>query len=256
IKDMKIQYCSDLHIEFPENSSFLKQNPIEAAGDILILAGDIVPFAVMQEFDWFFDDLSGRFNSVYWIPGNHEYYHSDINRRSGSFIEEIRSNVFLLNNQVIEIKGCRMIFSTLWTEISERNRREIAQRLSDFRVISNNGETFTPFEYNALHRENLEFIEKALSNKNEDKCTIVATHHIPTFLNYPEKYRGDTLNEAFAVELFSFIEEYVPDYWIFGHHHSNPESFKIGNTRLLTNQLGYVRYREYYNYSNSATFIP
>jgi len=36
---MKIQYCSDLHLEFPTNAIFLKNHPIEPAGEILILAG-------------------------------------------------------------------------------------------------------------------------------------------------------------------------------------------------------------------------
>ena len=249
---LNIQYCSDLHLEFPENISFLKQHPIKAVGEVLILAGDIVPFTVMDKFDWFFEDLSTQFKQVYWIPGNHEYYYSDLNQRTGSFCEEIRSNVSLLNNQITEIENVQLIFSTLWSKLSENNQWVIAQRLSDFKVIKKGADRFTPIDYNDLCQENRSFIEEALKKRNKDIKTIVITHHVPTFLNYPEKYNGDALNEAFAVELHDLIEENSPDYWIFGHHHSNTQPFKIGNTQLLTNQLGYVKYGEHTQFSVSS----
>ena len=36
---MKIQYMSDLHMEFQENSRYLKNNELPVTGDVLVLAG-------------------------------------------------------------------------------------------------------------------------------------------------------------------------------------------------------------------------
>ena len=79
---MKIQYCSDLHLEFPENNFFLKQNPLKIEGDILILAGDILLFKDINKYEYFFNFISENFKYTYWIPGNHEYYYSNISKRS------------------------------------------------------------------------------------------------------------------------------------------------------------------------------
>ena len=248
---VKIQYCSDLHLEFPENEIYLKKYPINPVGEILILAGDIVPFAVMERYDGFFDELSEKFEQVYWVPGNHEYYYADIQERTGSFSEEIRKNIFLVNNHIAQIQNTKLILSTLWTSISENNQWQVAQRLSDFRVIKKGTEKFTPYDYNNLYNENFIFLQNALQNTKDNESVVVATHHVPTFLNYPEKYKGDVLNEAFVVELFDFIESNFVNYWIFGHHHSNMAPFYIGSTQLLTNQLGYVKYGENSGYSSS-----
>ena len=37
---MKIQYMSDLHLEFCDNSRWMKHNELPVTGDILVLAGD------------------------------------------------------------------------------------------------------------------------------------------------------------------------------------------------------------------------
>ena len=72
-----------------------------------------------------------------------------------------------------------------------------------------------------------------------------ATHYVPTKEHYPEIYADSPLNEAFAQDLADFIVSNPIDYWIYGHHHFNQPDFKVGNTQLLTNQLGYVMREEH-----------
>lgn len=250
---MLIQYASDLHLEFVQNKEFLHLNPLKAEGEMLLLAGDIVPFAVMDKQNDFFNYVSDHFETIYWIPGNHEYYYSDLAEKSTSLNENIRPNIHMVNNLSVQTGPVRFIFSTLWSKISQANRCRIEQSMSDFQVIRFNNFPFTSEQYNFLHDESLSFIKKGLQRNYTDKIVVV-THHVPTFFNYPEKYRGDILNEAFAVELYDLVEEYGPEFWIFGHHHHNTPDFVIGKTSLKTNQLGYVKYGEHKHFHTSAIF--
>lgn len=240
---MKLQYASDLHLEFSQNKDFLKANPIKPVGDILLLAGDIVPFAVMDKSKEFFSYLSDNFQNTYWVPGNHEYYYSDALKRSGTVHEKIKDNVFLVNNLSVVQNDVKLIFSTLWSKINPVYEWQIERSMSDFQVIKYGKYRFSVPHFNKLHEECLDFLMQELTEANKQK-TVVVTHHVPTFLNYPEKYKGDLLNQAFAVELFDIIEATKPDYWIYGHTHNNTPDFEIGSTRLISNQLGYVKYSE------------
>lgn len=250
---MIIQYCSDLHLEFPENKRYLKENPIQPKGDILLLAGDIVLLKLMDRFNDFWDYLSENFRYTYWIPGNHEYYYSDISDYSGSFKIKIRDNVFLCNNTSVVLDGTKLVFTTLWSKISVHNRFYIQQRLSDFSVIQKDGMPFTPDDYNQLHNGCLSFLKEELQ-KNECKKTVVVTHHVPTMQHYPERYRGDVLNEAFVAELDDLIARSDIDYWIFGHHHEARCDFYIEGTRMLSSQLGYIRNNEHLGFIENAYF--
>jgi predicted phosphohydrolase len=248
---MKVQYCSDLHLEFPHNREFIKNNPIIPTGEVLILAGDILPFQFINQPSEFLDYIADHFEKTYWIPGNHEYYESDINERSGSFCESIRSNVFLINNQSINLNDTNFIFSTLWSKISEENRFIIENTLSDFKLISDGESNLKTSKFNILHEESFEFIKKSLDTNKMQK-NIVVSHHIPTFLNYPEEHRQSKVNQGFATELFDLIHDATIEYWIYGHHHTNIPEFEINGTKLITNQLGYVKYKKNKTYRSDV----
>lgn len=144
---MLIEYCSDLHLEFPANKKYLKANTIQSEGEVLLLAGDIVPFTEMEKENDFFNFLSDSFEHTYWIPGNHEYYRSDITQRTGTFHEKIRSNVSLLNNTAIEHKGVRLLFSTLWSKINPTFQFVIKKSMADFHLIKNSGKKISGDDY-------------------------------------------------------------------------------------------------------------
>jgi hypothetical protein len=74
-------------------------------------------------------------------------------------------------------------------------------------------------------------------------------------MNYPPKYKGSSLNEAFAVELYDLIEQANADYWIYGHHHQRIDDFSIGHTILTTNQLGYVEYGEHHVFAAGRVIV-
>ena len=251
---MTIQYCSDLHLEMAENRKALTRKPITPTGDILILAGDIMPFAIQETCDDFIDFASDHFSAVYWLPGNHEYYGSDIAEKPNPLFEKVRDNFFLVNNQSITIGKTRLVFSTLWGQISPYREMDIQRRVSDFSAIRENGRRFMPHSFSFFHRQSLAFLETALQPEKVEQ-TIVVTHHVPTLMNYPAFYKNSPLQEVFVVELYAFIQRSQADYWIYGHHHVNTPEFTIGKTRMVTNQLGYVRHYEHQSFRRDAVLV-
>lgn len=222
----------------------MARHPLTPVGDILVLAGDIAAFCITDKRKDFFDYVSAHFPVTYWIPGNHEYYDADISDRSGKLHEQVRSNVFLVNNSTFVHGHARFIFSTLWSAISIGDKRQVENYISDFKSIRYRGGPFSVEIFNQLHQTALDFVSTELNTAWQGK-TVVVTHHVPTLLHYPNKYKGDKLNQVFAVELRELVEKTQPDYWIYGHHHSNTPAFNIGSTQMLCNQLGYVHHYEY-----------
>jgi len=249
---MKIQYCSDLHLEFPQNYQFIKNNPIIPSANVLVMAGDILPFQLIDEFSDFLTELSDKFEQVYWVPGNHEYYGEDINFRSNSFCEKITSNLQLINNQSVQINDVNLLFSTLWSKIGDENRLAIQNTLTDFKAIKD-GDSFLQIEkFNQLHQNSIDFIKTTL-NQFKDNKNIVISHHVPTFLNYPKEHLLSKINQGFATELHGLITDSSIDYWIYGHHHSHVPKFEIKDTKLINNQLGYVKFKKNKYFRNDAT---
>ncbi|MGQ1946544.1 metallophosphoesterase [Geofilum sp. OHC36d9] len=249
---MKIQYCSDLHLEFAQNSKFLHENPIKPIGDILVLAGDITYWGKRHFKHWFFDYVSDNFEAAYYIPGNHEFYTGkDVQILDHPVFEPLRKNVFLVNNKVLNIEGIDFFFTLFWSRIPNSKSLIIEQSINDFHKIRHKGKQLKSADFNRLHEESLDFLRYEIKNSTAEK-KIVVTHHIPTQRCNPEQFKNSIINTAFVSENYDFIADNNIDLWIYGHHHVNMPETEIKGTKLVTNQLGYVHLEEHSNYRNTA----
>lgn len=250
---MKIQYASDLHLEFGDNSSWLKNNHIEPVGDILVLAGDI---GYLGDDNYskhpFWDWASENFKQVIVIPGNHELYKLfDINEFHEGWSMEIRHNVKVYYNSVIHLyEGIDIIASTLWSKISPTESYITELCVSDFKRIRNGEHRLTSDRFNEEHEKCFNFIERSVRESNA-KHIIVATHHVPSFELMSDEFKGSSINGAFTVELGDFILNSRIEYWIYGHSHRNI-NLKIGNTECVSNQLGYLFQGEHNSFNPKA----
>jgi len=249
---MRIQYCSDLHLEFGENNQYLTEKPLQVSGEVLLLAGDIVPLHDEYFNDPFFDFISDHYKQVFWVPGNHEFYDKDIAEFSNSYNIQVRDNINIVNNVALIYEGIRFVFSTLWTKINTINERNIEQGVADFTNILNKNKKLKTKEYNILHNEGFEFIQQAVKELHEK--TIVVSHHMPSHLCNSPEHINSSINAAFCVDLTDFIESSNVNFWIYGHSHFNQKPLYIGNTILLTNQLGIVQSNEHKSFKRNAYF--
>lgn len=133
----RIQYASDLHLEFADNWRYLNQHPLKVCGDILILAGDIgylgdENYSKHPFWDW----VSENYNQVYCCMGNHEFYKSfDVATLRNGYCMRIRPNVHSFYNGIVHLQDTDIILSTLWGYIPLEEAYYTESVVTDFRRI-------------------------------------------------------------------------------------------------------------------------
>lgn len=247
---LSIQFVSDLHLEFEQNRKWLEENPLDVTGEILLIAGDSayldLPESGHETYSEykFWDWASEHYKQVIVCLGNHDFYgYYDLATMPEGYCKEIRHNVHAYYNKVVSIENMDIIVSTLWAFIEPFNAYQTEKGVSDFYRIIYNGHRLTADDFNAEHERCFDFIRKAVSD-SKAKTKIVLTHHVPTQKCTAKEFLGSAINGAFSVELGNYITDSGIDYWIYGHSHRNIET-QIGQTKICSNQLGYISHGEY-----------
>ena len=229
---MKIQILSDLHTEFWPNINIKWLIPKEPV-DVLVLAGDI---GVENNLEEVLTEFKKYYNTVFFIPGNHEYYKSSfkkIDKIVHGYSQDSYCRSTTLQAGVTSYQ--HICGTTLWFEDQPGNEA-YKNLLNDFLVI----EDFEPevYERNKKGKE-------WLSNITED--TVVVTHHCPSPQSIPERYKGSELNRFFVCDMESLILDKKPKMWIHGHTHDSFD-YMIGQTRVICNPFGYAAREENPNF--------
>lgn len=251
---MKIQYCSDLHLEFYENLRMMnaKDPMLKAVGDVLVIAGDVgylVDKTIQNLRLWKW--MSENYRQVLMVAGNHEFYNNgDIAGMGESWQKMFLPNVGYYHNKVVRIDDTDFILSTLWSMIPPVEEFIVQSGMNDYRQILYNRHRLTANDVTNEFEKNILFIKNSVETSDAEKIVVV-THHLPTFAAIDKRFVGDPLNVAFATELGNYIADSRINVWIYGHAH-HPTDFMVGNTHLVSNPLGYVFAGEHATFNRSA----
>lgn len=198
---MKLLVYSDLHLEF----GAFQPPPTEA--DVVVLAGDIA--VGVDGIAW--AGAMFRDKPVIYVPGNHEFYGHDI-ELIATMKAQVPANVYVLDNEVIEVQGVRFLGCILWTDFclfGEQERYFCIQHanrmMKDFQVILNNGRRFTAQQSDDLHQYSRKWLSQMLAENRGDK-TVVVTHHAPSRLSCHPRFQNDRLSPAFVSDLEGLME--------------------------------------------------
>ena len=231
---ISIQVYSDIHLELG------KEIPkILPTARYLFLAGDICKLN-HKLFFAFFDYCSPLWDKIFYTPGNHEFYSSKKNYDTLDFeynlkLREKYKNVYYLNNNFavlnddINVYGC-----VFWNEYY--NYPSLSYLDDDYININQFSKSkgynikINNVFINDLATKELDHIKNYFKiNKTSNKKTIMMTHFPLMKIENINDFKNSNHLNLESVPL-----------WISGHTHKSHD-LNYGDTRLLSNQVGYKK---------------
>lgn len=263
---MKIKVISDLHLEILSETTIehLGMRVAKTPADVLVMAGDICPLK-SKRWKTFLDQCDHAFGFIIWVPGNHEYYGSNvkmaiqIHRRRVSEWNEERSYrttnhgrlEFLDNEAMIWNNQVQFIGSTLWTDFDKQDPLVMLtaqQCMNDFNRIKYDGRRMTPYDQYVLHqRAKCWIFDMVRSGNRKGLKNFVITHHGPSEMSIHPKYRNadrvsQLLNHCYVSEMTEALNSYDIECWVHGHTHNSFDyrtDTGADGTRVVVNPHGY-----------------
>ncbi|UYM17963.1 metallophosphoesterase [Endozoicomonas euniceicola] len=252
-EEINISLHSDLHNEMQDHSLIDEPKVISSdKADIFVLAGDI--HNGIESIQYAKSVAKKHNKPVIFIAGNHEYYGHDLIETEKILRKESSSeeNVYFLEKDSIVLNNIRFLGCTLWSnfELYEQvipGSKAFCMawsegRINDFSKITMNNRAISSGDMENLNQDCMQWLQKEFLMPHSGP-TVVITHFAPVPDCVDEKWKKEPpefneLSPYFVNNLTEFITTWQPDFWFYGHTHSNI-CLKIGKTQIISNQKGY-----------------
>ena len=247
---MTFDYLSDVHLDFFNRFTMPYLGKSFARywsdvfrsrrGETLLIAGDVFSHQASLEKVWrFFELAADRWQNVYCVLGNHDYWSLDTPfDEILAETQDLYPSVKFLENEFVDIGGLKLFGATWWTQICPADDRAVRARMVDYRwTVSSEKEAFCPALTSRLHRESKEILAADIES-HPGTPYLVLTHHTPSRKSstWPE----NTLTQAFCNDDDRFVFDHPGiRVWVHGHVHESCD-YKLGQTRVLCNPHGYI----------------
>ncbi len=228
---MKALVVSDLHVEFQRDEGKALISKLSPA-DAIFIAGDL---SIAEIVPRVLPLLCKKYSHVFYVSGNHEYYHSapkevEVLRRK---MQTKFDNLHWLENETHELDGVKIHGTTLWFPYDQYNILH-QNNMSDFSVIGYDTDPFIPWVYDK-NEEAVRFLQSSVGAGD-----IVITHHLPLRFSIHPDFENSILNCFYLCEMAGdILKNQSPSLWVHGHTHYSFD-YRWGNTKVLCNPFGYM----------------
>ena len=255
---LRVQYCSDLHLEFKVVTGIPKLLK-DVKADVLILAGDICAISDPSDYDKFvtlITHYSKKYKYLIHVSGNHEYYCTvkpvkkefcmdAIHKQFKALMKTIPNYIYLdCSTTVLNINNNNYMFAgcTLWTKVKPEDQSYVQKSMNDYNTIyaciDDNIQKFNIEIMQKLHAKHVAFIKRSIKKAEDLKMPmILITHHKPV-TDTPKPSR---LTQAYEVDMSKIIKSPVA-LAIHGHTHEYYDKV-INGVRYISNAKGYPSQR-------------
>jgi len=214
---MRIQYASDLHLEFWTKVTF--DETLEPVAPYLVLCGDVAKLDALN-LRQFLEYCSERWELIFWIPGNSEIWESSSSEKVS--LEKMRSisssyrniKILYMNTYLLEEDDEKILLVGLPLWHKSRDGAMLHYNKNIYiKAIS------APVDseiFNDAHLHNVEFLKKII--KTSRYPLVVCSYYPPFTWLYEEDWIQEPSSALVDREL-EILVTYPIISWIVGHNH-------------------------------------